>query len=51
MTASSNRTPSASYRVHHAGGVDTVVVDQTVDNLTWAHLGTWWFRADQGAEG
>ncbi|MCB9877128.1 MAG: N-acetylmuramoyl-L-alanine amidase [Planctomycetes bacterium] len=48
--ASSNRTPSASYRVHHAGGVDTVVVDQTVDNLTWAHLGTWWFRADQGAE-
>ena len=47
--ASSNRTPEANYRVHHAGGLATVVVDQTRDNLTWAHLGNFWFAAAQGA--
>jgi N-acetylmuramoyl-L-alanine amidase len=47
--ASSNRTPAAIYRVAHSGGVDEVTVDQTVDNLTWAHLGNYWFTAQQGA--
>jgi len=47
--ASGNRTPAAVYRVAHKGGVDEVVVDQTVDNLTWAHLGNYWFTAQQGA--
>jgi hypothetical protein len=41
--ASSNRTPQANYRVEHTGGTSTVVVDQTRDNLTWAHLGNFWF--------
>ncbi|MFT4512999.1 MAG: N-acetylmuramoyl-L-alanine amidase [Planctomycetota bacterium] len=47
--ASGNRTPEANYRVHHAGGIATVVVDQTRDNLTWAHLGNFWFAAATGA--
>lgn len=47
--ASSNRTPQAQYRVHHSGGITTAVVDQTRDNLTWAHLGTYWFTAADGA--
>ena len=47
--ASANRTPEAIYRVRHSGGVDEVTVDQTVDNLTWAHLGNYWFTAQQGA--
>lgn len=47
--ASSNRTPEAIYRVRHSGGVDEVTVDQTVDNLTWAHLGNYWFSSQQGA--
>ncbi|MGC6487660.1 MAG: N-acetylmuramoyl-L-alanine amidase, partial [Planctomycetota bacterium] len=47
--ASGNRTPEAVYRVTHSGGVDEVVVDQTVDNLTWAHLGNFWFTQAQGA--
>jgi N-acetylmuramoyl-L-alanine amidase len=47
--ASGNRTPEAIYRVQHSGGVDEVTVDQTVDNLTWAHLGNYWFTAQQGA--
>lgn len=47
--ASGNRTPAAVYRVQHSGGVDEVVVDQTIDNLTWAHLGNYWFTAQQGA--
>tara|TARA_R110002072_G_scaffold46591_2_gene128855 strand:+ start:27449 stop:30448 length:3000 start_codon:yes stop_codon:yes gene_type:complete len=47
--ASGNRTPEANYRVHHTGGIETVVVDQTRDNLTWAHLGTYWFSAATGA--
>lgn len=47
--ASSNRTPEANYRVHHAGGIANVVVDQTRDNLTWAHLGTFWFATADGA--
>lgn len=47
--ASSNRTPAAHYRVTHSGGTTEVVVDQTVDDRTWAHLGTFWFDAQQGA--
>lgn len=47
--ASGNRTPEANYRVHHTGGITTAVVDQTTDNLTWAHLGDYWFSAQAGA--
>jgi len=47
--ASNNRTPEAIYRIAHSGGVEEVTVDQTVDNLTWAHLGNYWFTAQQGA--
>ncbi|MFN9947957.1 MAG: N-acetylmuramoyl-L-alanine amidase [Planctomycetota bacterium] len=38
-----NRTPAARYRVEHSGGTSDVVVDQQVDNVTWAHLGNFWF--------
>lgn len=41
--ASGNRTPTATYRITHTGGTSSVVIDQTVDNLTWVHLGTYWF--------
>lgn len=47
--ASGNRTPTALYRVTHAAGTDEVVIDQTVDNLTWVHLGNWWFDAGSDA--
>jgi N-acetylmuramoyl-L-alanine amidase len=43
--ASSNRCRAARYHVHHAGGVETVEVDQTRDNLNWRRLGEWWFEA------
>ena len=41
--AGANRTPAARYRVEHSGGTSDVVVDQQVDNVTWAHLGNFWF--------
>lgn len=41
--AGTNRTPAARYRVEHSGGTSDVVVDQQVDNVTWAHLGNFWF--------
>jgi N-acetylmuramoyl-L-alanine amidase len=47
--AGTNRSDRATYRVTHTGGTDTVLVDQTVDNLTWAHLGNFWFAPAQGA--
>jgi len=47
--AGTNRTPEALYRVHHSGGVTECVVDQTVDDKTWAHIGTFWFSANDGA--
>ncbi|MFY9343126.1 MAG: N-acetylmuramoyl-L-alanine amidase [Planctomycetota bacterium] len=47
--ASSNRTTAASYRIEHTGGTSTAVVDQTRDNLTWAHLGNFWFAPANGA--
>lgn len=47
--ASSNRTTAATWRIEHTGGVSTAVVDQTLDNLTWAHLGNFWFAPAQGA--
>lgn len=43
--ASSNRSDAARYLIHHSGGVATVDVDQTRDNLTWRHLGDFWFQA------
>ncbi len=47
--AGANRTTQASYTIHHAGGTATATADQTKDNLTWVHLGNWWFTAAQGA--
>lgn len=47
--ASSNRTTAARYTIHHTGGTSTAIVDQTRDNLTWAHLGNFWFGPAQGA--
>lgn len=47
--ASSNRTGQANYRIHHAGGSNDARLDQTVDNLTWVHLGDYWFTPAQGA--
>lgn len=47
--AGTNRTPAATYRIHHTGGVATAVVDQTIDDRTWRHLGDFWFAAATGA--
>lgn len=47
--AGSNRTTAATYRIEHGGGLTTAVVDQTLDNLTWGHLGNFWFTPAQGA--
>ena len=41
--AGTNRAPDARYTVHHAGGATVVNVDQRRDNLTWVHLGDFWF--------
>jgi N-acetylmuramoyl-L-alanine amidase len=47
--AGSNRTAAATYTIEHSGGTSTATVDQTRDNLTWAHLGNYWFTAAGGA--
>ena len=47
--ASGNRTDVAHYEITHSGGTDTVTVDQTRDNLTWRHLGDFWFEGSRGA--
>ncbi len=47
--AGTNRCPTATYRIQHTGGTSTAVVDQRDDNLTWAHLGNFWFAPAQGA--
>ena len=46
---SSNRTSTAHYLIHHSGGIDDVVVDQTTDDRRWVHLGDWWFDQTAGA--
>jgi len=45
----SNRAPDARYTVHHAGGDTVVQVDQTRHGLTWHYIGTYAFRAADGA--
>lgn len=47
--AGTNRCPTTNYRIEHTGGIANVVVDQTLDNLTWAHLGNFWFAPATGA--
>lgn len=47
--AGTNRTPAARYEVHHAGGVSEVIIDQTVGNMTWNHLGDFWFDGGSNA--
>ncbi len=44
----SNRTDNAPFTVHHAGGTDTVLVNQQVNGETWFVLGTYSFAADAG---
>ena len=44
--ASSNRATNTPFIVTHAGGVDTVRVDQTKNNGTWVKIGTYTFRGD-----
>lgn len=41
--AGTNRTTAATYRIEHTGGISTAIADQTRDNLTWVHLGNYWF--------
>nr|HID12648.1 hypothetical protein [Anaerolineae bacterium] len=45
----SNRAPDARYTVHHAGGETIVRIDQTHHGLTWHYIGTYGFRAADGA--
>lgn len=47
--AGTNRTATATYTIHHTGGSSEATADQTKDNLTWVHLGNYWFSAAQGA--
>ncbi len=47
--AGTNRTTAANYRIEHTGGITTVVANQTLDNLTWVHLGNFWFAPGTGA--
>ena len=44
-----DRPQDARYTVHHAGGGTTVLVDQTRHGLTWRYVGTFGFRAAEGA--
>lgn len=44
-----NSTEAASYRVHHAGGITEVRVNQRMGGDTWVYLGTYHFIA--GMEG
>ncbi len=41
--ASFNRTKNTPYIVHHAEGVDTVRVDQSIDGSRWVSIGTYFF--------
>ncbi len=45
----SNRVPDARYTIHHAGGKTTVAVDQRTHGSTWHYVGTYGFRAGEGA--
>ncbi|NOZ87231.1 MAG: hypothetical protein GXP49_13380, partial [Deltaproteobacteria bacterium] len=45
--AGSNRVDDAHYTVYHAGGATTVLVDQTIDDLTWVYIGDYWFDPGQ----
>lgn len=47
--AGSNRSTAAQYTIFHTGGSTTVTADQTRDNLTWVHLGNFWFEPIAGA--
>jgi N-acetylmuramoyl-L-alanine amidase len=47
--AGTNRSNAANYRIQHTGGISTALADQTKDNLSWVHLGNYWFRPAEGA--
>lgn len=44
--AGSNRSREARYAIRHAGGSELRLIDQTVNDGVWVHLGNYWF--DQG---
>jgi len=46
---SGDSPPDARYAVRHAGGDTTVLVDQTRHGFTWHYIGTYAFRASEGA--
>lgn len=41
----SNRTTEAHYRIHHAGGITEVTLDQSKAGKGWIWLGNWYFKA------
>lgn len=43
-----DRPSNARYRVHHAGGVSDVFVDQRINGSTWVGLGSFTFNAGAG---
>lgn len=47
--ASTNRTTSTKYTVETAAGTQTVYINQTLNNMTWVSLGTWYFDAGTGS--
>lgn len=47
--AGTNRAPDACYRIHHAEGTTDVRIDQTRNDRTWVHLGSYWFDAGSAA--
>ena len=44
----SNRVTNAHYQVHHAGGVEDIVVSQEVHGSTWRYLGSFYFKPGLG---
>ncbi len=45
--AGSNRATDVRHEIHHAGGVNTVLVDQQENDRRWVYLGTYYFEAGQ----
>lgn len=47
--AIANGITDATYQVHHAGGIASFTVDQTIGAGTWVYLGRFWFAQGQGS--
>jgi hypothetical protein len=46
----SDRSTSVTYYINHAGGTDTVTVDQSTNGGKWMELGTYTFNGDPATE-